>query len=116
MASTKDQPTKKEVNKGAWAAEEDRKLAQVVEIHGPQKWKKEKQSRGSATQGPKPQKTSELLKDTEEVSEEPSSNGGMQSKEIFNVDEFFDWSSGGPLNLEWVSKFLEIDEVLCEFS
>lgn len=26
-------------NKGAWTAEEDRRLAQYIEIHGPKKWK-----------------------------------------------------------------------------
>ncbi|KAK2652236.1 hypothetical protein Ddye_012092 [Dipteronia dyeriana] len=30
---------KREVNKGAWTAEEDRKLAEVIEIQGPKKWK-----------------------------------------------------------------------------
>nr|QCH41114.1 MYB transcription factor 2 [Dimocarpus longan] len=30
---------KREVNKGAWTAEEDRKLAEVIAIHGPKKWK-----------------------------------------------------------------------------
>ncbi|XP_042499444.1 transcription factor MYB114-like [Macadamia integrifolia] len=28
----------KEAKRGAWAAEEDQRLAQVVEIHGPKKW------------------------------------------------------------------------------
>ncbi|XP_031262097.1 transcription factor WER-like [Pistacia vera] len=31
--------TKKEVNKGAWTAEEDRKLAEVIAAHGPKRWK-----------------------------------------------------------------------------
>lgn len=31
--------TGKEVNKGAWTAEEDRKLAEIIAIHGPRKWK-----------------------------------------------------------------------------
>ncbi|KAK0597628.1 hypothetical protein LWI29_027064 [Acer saccharum] len=30
---------KREVNKGAWTAEEDRKLAEVIAIQGPKKWK-----------------------------------------------------------------------------
>ncbi|KAK3220339.1 hypothetical protein Dsin_014309 [Dipteronia sinensis] len=30
---------KREVNKGAWTAEEDRKLGEVIEIQGPKKWK-----------------------------------------------------------------------------
>ncbi|XP_022732259.1 transcription factor MYB114-like [Durio zibethinus] len=31
--------TRKEANRGAWTAEEDQKLAQVIEIHGPKRWK-----------------------------------------------------------------------------
>ncbi|GLT75979.1 hypothetical protein SLA2020_476670 [Shorea laevis] len=31
--------TKKEANRGAWTAEEDQKLAKVIEIHGPKRWK-----------------------------------------------------------------------------
>ncbi|KAK3013104.1 hypothetical protein RJ639_010105 [Escallonia herrerae] len=30
---------KKEVNRGAWTAEEDRKLAEAIETHGAKKWK-----------------------------------------------------------------------------
>ncbi|KAL5755589.1 hypothetical protein ACOSQ2_020335 [Xanthoceras sorbifolium] len=30
---------KRKVNKGAWTADEDRKLAEVIAIHGPKKWK-----------------------------------------------------------------------------
>ncbi|KAM7277043.1 hypothetical protein ACFE04_018909 [Oxalis oulophora] len=33
------QSMKQEVSRGAWTAEEDRKLAQVIEIHGPKRWK-----------------------------------------------------------------------------
>jgi myb proto-oncogene protein len=32
--------TNKDANRGAWTAEEDKKLAQVIEIHGPKRWKK----------------------------------------------------------------------------
>lgn len=31
--------TKKEVNKGAWTAEEDQKLAEIIAIHGAKRWK-----------------------------------------------------------------------------
>lgn len=31
--------TRKEVNRGAWTVEEDQKLGQVIEIHGPKRWK-----------------------------------------------------------------------------
>ncbi|KAL9266623.1 Transcription factor MYB1-like protein [Drosera capensis] len=30
---------KKVVNKGAWTADEDRKLAEYIELHGPRRWK-----------------------------------------------------------------------------
>ncbi|KAL5783521.1 hypothetical protein ACOSP7_008550 [Xanthoceras sorbifolium] len=39
MAPMSSKCTKKEANRGAWTSEEDRKLAQVIEIHGPKKWK-----------------------------------------------------------------------------
>ncbi|XP_071722394.1 transcription factor MYB114-like [Rutidosis leptorrhynchoides] len=34
-----DSSNRSEASRGAWAAEEDRKLAQVIEIHGPRRWK-----------------------------------------------------------------------------
>lgn len=39
MASTISQCTKKEANRGAWTAEEDHKLAQVIAVHGAKRWK-----------------------------------------------------------------------------
>ncbi|KAK9266698.1 hypothetical protein L1049_027315 [Liquidambar formosana] len=39
MAPMTDVSTKREFNRGAWTAEEDRKLAEVIAIHGPKKWK-----------------------------------------------------------------------------
>ncbi|CAI9286257.1 unnamed protein product [Lactuca saligna] len=38
MDSKKNKSTKKEINRGAWTAEEDEKLAEAIEIHGPKKW------------------------------------------------------------------------------
>ncbi|KAG8362972.1 hypothetical protein BUALT_Bualt07G0164100 [Buddleja alternifolia] len=40
MARIKDKqrPAKKELNTGAWTAEEDRKLAEAIEINGPKQW------------------------------------------------------------------------------
>ncbi|KAL5559532.1 hypothetical protein UlMin_035743 [Ulmus minor] len=38
MATMRSQCRKKETNKGAWTSEEDQKLAQVIEIHGPRRW------------------------------------------------------------------------------
>lgn len=34
-----DGSTKRIMNKGAWTAEEDRKLAEYIEIHGAKRWK-----------------------------------------------------------------------------
>ena len=39
MAPKNDGSTKKVMNKGAWTAEEDRKLAEYIEIHGAKRWK-----------------------------------------------------------------------------
>lgn len=39
MASTMDKSSPATFNKGAWTAEEDRKLAEVIATHGPTKWK-----------------------------------------------------------------------------
>ncbi|XP_022751778.1 transcription factor MYB114-like [Durio zibethinus] len=39
MAPIGNKCTRKEVNRGAWTVEEDQKLAQVIEIHGPRRWK-----------------------------------------------------------------------------
>ncbi|CAK9185123.1 unnamed protein product [Ilex paraguariensis] len=39
MASVANESIKKDINRGAWTAEEDRKLAESIEIHGAKKWK-----------------------------------------------------------------------------
>ncbi|KAK6947553.1 SANT/Myb domain [Dillenia turbinata] len=39
MAPRNDGSAKKLMNRGAWTAEEDRQLAQYIEIHGAKKWK-----------------------------------------------------------------------------
>nr|WCJ13042.1 MYB protein [Paeonia delavayi] len=39
MAPKKDGCTKEIMNRGAWTAEEDRKLAECIEIHGAKRWK-----------------------------------------------------------------------------
>ncbi|KAM0007631.1 putative transcription factor MYB-HB-like family [Helianthus debilis subsp. tardiflorus] len=38
MDSKTNKSTSKEINRGAWTAEEDEKLAEAIEIHGPKKW------------------------------------------------------------------------------
>lgn len=39
MVPVSSRSSKKEVNRGSWTAEEDQKLAQVIEIQGPRRWK-----------------------------------------------------------------------------
>ncbi|KAF2300976.1 hypothetical protein GH714_018806 [Hevea brasiliensis] len=39
METMTNMPTKKEVNKGAWTPEEDKKLAEIIAIHGARRWK-----------------------------------------------------------------------------
>ena len=39
MAPKKGAVSKRVMNKGAWKAEEDRKLAEFIEIHGAKRWK-----------------------------------------------------------------------------
>lgn len=38
LAKGKQRPPKKELNRGPWTAEEDRKLAGAIEINGPKQW------------------------------------------------------------------------------
>ncbi|XP_054809296.1 transcription factor MYB3-like [Prosopis cineraria] len=37
--SQTESPTRKFINRGAWTPEEDRKLAQCIEVHGAKRWK-----------------------------------------------------------------------------
>ncbi|KAJ6942624.1 transcription factor MYB114-like [Populus alba x Populus x berolinensis] len=177
-------------NKGAWTAEEDRKLAEVIAIHGARKWKtiaakaalnrcgkscrlrwlnylrpnikrgnisdqeedlilrlhkllgnrwsliagrlpgrtdneiknywnshlskkinqKGKQTGVSTKEDHRVQKN--IIKNNLDLKEENKSSqrGEEESKLNFNVDDFFDFSNEDPLNLEWMSRFLEIDK------
>ncbi|KAL3598513.1 hypothetical protein D5086_006431 [Populus alba] len=53
-----------------------------------------------------------IIKNNLDLKEEnkPSQRGEEESKLNFNVDDFFDFSNEDPLNLEWMSRFLEIDK------
>ncbi|KAG6665059.1 hypothetical protein CIPAW_02G135900 [Carya illinoinensis] len=183
--------TKKEVSKGAWTAEEDRKLAEVIEIHGAKRWKKiadkagldrcgkscrlrwlnylrpnikrgnisaqeedlilrlhkllgnrwsliagrlpgrtdneiknywnshlskkikqEKQRATATGEGCNAQENKMEEKVNVELREEENSAGGVadSDKIKFDADEFFDFSNESALNLEWISKFLELDQ------
>lgn len=69
---------------------------------------KEKQSGATTREGCKAQKR--VVENAKEVIEENTSRGGEDSNISFDVDEFFDFSNEDPLNLEWMSRFLEVDE------
>ena len=38
------------------------------------------------------------------------------AKLSFNVDDFFDFSNEDPLTFEWVSRFQQLDDCLCQLS
>ncbi|OMO70627.1 hypothetical protein CCACVL1_18744 [Corchorus capsularis] len=186
---------RREINKGAWTAEEDRKLAEVIAVHGPKRWKsvaikaglnrcgkscrlrwmnylrpnikrgnisdqeedlilrlhkllgnrwsliagrlpgrtdneiknywnshlskkinqKQKQSETSIKESCKAQKreVNESIIAREEVKEDKTSVRSSEEEDSnnisFDVDQFFDFSNEDPLNLEWMSRFLEVD-------
>ncbi|XP_057958816.1 transcription factor MYB4-like [Malania oleifera] len=193
---------RKEAYKGAWTSEEDQKLAQVIEIHGPMRWKtvaakaglnrcgkscrlrwmnylrpnikrgniseqeedlilrlhrllgnrwsliagrlpgrtdneiknywnshlskkikqQEKQCRGSTNGADEShQKCSETTKASSSSisenkgSEEGTSKDNDPKSSLVGDNELFDCPSEGPLNLEWMSQFLEMDEGWFEF-
>ncbi|XP_068306844.1 transcription factor MYB4-like [Pyrus communis] len=196
MAPKNDASTKKPVNKGPWAGEEDRKLAEYIEIHGAKRWKtvasiaglnrcgkscrlrwlnylrpnikrgniaddeedlilrlhkllgnrwsliagrlpgrtdseiknywnshlskkmnqKEKTSLASTAQETMTtitatapfQKTSDNSADTTTTPSQKASDDSADTN--FDVNEFFDFSAEGSYGLEWVNKFLELDE------
>ncbi|KAK6927222.1 SANT/Myb domain [Dillenia turbinata] len=199
MASRSNQCTKKEAYRGPWTAEEDQILAQIIEIHGPKRWKtiaakaglnrcgkscrlrwmnylrpnikrgnisdqeedlilrlhkllgnrwsliagrlpgrtdneiknywnshlskkmkqKEKQSSRllSAAQGSSPDKTLkpiELNKNEEERGKEEmppkGDEDGESTRNKFSGDDLFNCFTEGPFNLEWMSKFLELED------
>ncbi|XP_011010380.1 PREDICTED: transcription factor MYB114-like [Populus euphratica] len=197
LAPRRSKCGQREANKGAWTAEEDQKLARVIEIHGPKRWrsiaakadlnrcgkscrlrwmnhlrpnikrgnisdqeedlilrlhkllgnrwsliagrlpgrtdneiknywnshlskkikqKEEKPVIISTSKQPEPEKTNALGMDNiAKGREEGTSKRLVDSKSSFAGDDFFDFSNEDPVNLEWMSKFLELEESLYEF-
>ncbi|XP_010047393.2 transcription factor MYB4 [Eucalyptus grandis] len=187
---TRSRCSKRDANRGAWTSEEDQKLAQVIETHGPRRWKlvaakaglnrcgkscrlrwlnylrpnikrgnisdqeedlilrlhKLLGNRWSLIAGRLPGRTdneiknywnsrlSKKIKQKEsqskflepDQSQDPRNNpsamhsvadnhGGTSKREEemksdVSRDDFLDNFNEGPLNLEWMSKFLEVDE------
>ncbi|KAJ6706262.1 TRANSCRIPTION FACTOR MYB8-RELATED-RELATED [Salix purpurea] len=95
-------------NKGAWTAEEDRKLAEVIAIHGARRWKTVA-AKAAKEEHRVEKNVRESNLDSEE--ENKSNQRGEEDSNLnFNVDDFFDFSNEDPLNLEWMNQFLEIDK------
>ncbi|KAM7480611.1 hypothetical protein LguiA_028824 [Lonicera macranthoides] len=79
------------------------------------------QSGASTRDDSKPKKRRVIIeKEKREVREEERSNDTAAAEEnaklSFNVDDFFDFSNEDPLTFEWVSRFQEVDDCLCELS
>lgn len=67
---------------------------------------KGKQSGGSVSKGSNNQEGKAAEQANVDVRTDGTFNGSEDSNINFDVDEFFDFSNEGPLNLEWVGKFL----------
>ncbi|PIA51789.1 hypothetical protein AQUCO_01100570v1 [Aquilegia coerulea] len=69
------------------------------------------QEQSEITTGSVEEPESEITTDHVEVNAERNSKGSDDNiNTSFNVDEFFNFSNEGSSNLEWVSKFLEVDD------
>ncbi|PPD83011.1 hypothetical protein GOBAR_DD20055 [Gossypium barbadense] len=97
-----------DVNKGAWTAEEDRKLAEVIAVHGAKRWKTIPTI--AARQGCKFAQQRLVENAKEQVRQENTSTGFEESNISFDVDDFFDFSKVDTRNFEWVNRFLEVDD------
>jgi myb proto-oncogene protein len=80
------------------------------------KQKEEKPVIISTLKQPEPEKSNVLGMDNiAKGREEGTSKRLEDSKSSFVGDDFFDFSNEDPVNLEWMSKFLELEESLYEF-
>lgn len=77
------------------------------------KQQKEKQSStiGSTRKSSRSdQKISNVVQNKQEGTAKKEGDDHSNSTNNFDVDEFFDFSNEEPLNLEWINKFLQVDE------
>lgn len=70
---------------------------------------KEKQNRGFTVQS-ELEKTNVMEMDHKADRREEGTSTNVDSQTSFIGDDLFNSSSEGPLNLEWMSKFLEMDD------
>nr|AHB52742.1 MYB2 splice variant GGL1-3 [Gossypium hirsutum] len=118
MAPKKDGVSKRVFNKGSWTAEEDRRLAKYIEIHGAKRWKTIAIKSGLNRCGKscrlrwlnylRPNIKRGNISEEEEVVK--GSDEIENSEFSIDVDEFFDFTTEGCFSLDWVNKFLELDD------
>ncbi|KAH7574450.1 hypothetical protein JRO89_XS03G0297600 [Xanthoceras sorbifolium] len=117
MAPMSSKCTKKEANRGAWTSEEDRKLAQVIEIHGPKKWKSVAAKAGSMT---KELKLEMEMGAMENQNREGTSNADDQEDSskstLVGNHEFFNCYIEEPLDLDWMGRLFEMDDSWFNFA
>ncbi|KAK4794379.1 hypothetical protein SAY86_012373 [Trapa natans] len=92
MAPKNDGTVKKGMNKGAWTSEEDQKLSECVQLHGAKRWK-----------------TIAIKAVTRETKGSPHGTLLVPEDNI-DLNDLFDFTMGGSYSLDWVNKFLELDE------
>ncbi|KAF5729830.1 MYB2 splice variant GGL1-3 [Tripterygium wilfordii] len=107
MSLTNDRPQKRVKTKGAWTAEEDHKLAHCIEIHGAKRWK------AIALKSGADETMSRNSWEHIALSVEDGAKEVRNSEINFNVDEFFSFPTEGSNHLEWVNKFLGLEDDPC---
>ena len=69
---------------------------------------KEKGCTSSTRQGSKINNQKVHMEDNKEISSSKGISYENSKNNHFDVDDFFDFSNEGPLNLEWISKFFVV--------